>query len=58
MLEPVTDTVGDVLSPVTDTVGGILSPITGSSTASTTSAPAPSGPALTMINPLGDLLGV
>jgi hypothetical protein len=57
-LEPVTDTVGDVLSPVTDVVGGILSPITGSSTASTTSAPAPSGPALTMINPLGDLLGV
>lgn len=56
-LEPVTDTVGDVLTPVTDTVGGILSPITGSSTASTTSAPAPSGPALTMINPLGDLLG-
>ena len=31
---------------------------TGSSTASTQSAPAPSGPALTMINPLGDLLGV
>jgi hypothetical protein len=58
VLEPVTDTVGDVLTPVTDTVGGILSPITGSSTASTTSAPAPSGPALTMINPLGDLLGV
>lgn len=58
VLEPVTDTVGDVLTPVTDTVGGILSPLTGSSTASTTSAPAPSGPALTMINPLGDLLGV
>ena len=58
VLKPVTDTVGDVLTPVTDTVGGILSPITGSSTASTTSAPTPSGPALTMINPLGDLLGV
>ena len=55
VLEPVTDTVGDVLTPVTDTVGGILSPITGSST--TSSAPTPSGPALTMINPLGDLLG-
>lgn len=55
VLEPVTDTVGDVLAPVTDTVGGILSPITGSST--TSSAPTPSGPALTMINPLGDLLG-
>ncbi|MFL6120824.1 hypothetical protein [Actinophytocola sp.] len=49
-------TVGGVLSPVTDVVGGILSPSTSStdSTAATKSAPA--GPALTMINPLGDLL--
>ncbi|MGB3437474.1 MAG: hypothetical protein WBA97_01870 [Actinophytocola sp.] len=57
VLTPVTDVVGGVLSPVTDLVGGVLSPITGSSAASTQSAPAPSGPALTMINPLGDLLG-
>jgi hypothetical protein len=47
-------TVGDVLSPVTDVVGGILSPSSTDSTATTKSAPA--GPALTMINPLGDLL--
>ncbi|MFI7678636.1 hypothetical protein [Actinophytocola sp. NPDC049390] len=57
LLTPVTDAVGDVLTPVTDTVGGVLSPLTGSSTTSTQSAPAPSGPALTMIDPLGDLLG-
>jgi hypothetical protein len=55
VLTPVTDTVGDVLTPVTDIVGGVLSPLTGGS-AKTQSAPAPSGPALTMINPLGDLL--
>lgn len=57
VLTPVTDVVGGVLNPVTDVVGGILSPLSGSSTASTQSAAAPSGPALTMINPLGDLLG-
>jgi len=56
VLTPVTDTVGDVLTPVTDVVGGVLSPLTGGSTAKTQSAPAPSGPALTMIDPLGDLL--
>ena len=56
VLTPVTDTVGDVLTPVTDVVGGILSPLTGGSTAKTQSAPAASGPALTMIDPLGDLL--
>ena len=55
VLTPVTDTVGDVLTPVTDVVGGVLSPLTGG-TARTQSAPAPSGPALTMIDPLGDLL--
>jgi len=52
-------TVGGILSPVTDAVGGILSPNSAqsdsSATTSTTKA-APSGPALTMINPLGDLL--
>ncbi|MFC4853098.1 hypothetical protein [Actinophytocola glycyrrhizae] len=58
VLTPVTDTVGDVLTPVTDLVGGVLSPLSGGgSSATTQSAPAPSGPALTMINPLGDLLG-
>ena len=57
VLTPVTDAVGGVLTPVTDVVGGVLSPLTGSSTTSTQSAPAPSGPALTMIDPLGDLLG-
>jgi hypothetical protein len=49
----VVDTVGDVLTPVTDVVGGVLSPLS-----STATSPAPSGPALTLINPLGDLLGV
>jgi hypothetical protein len=49
----VVDTVGDVLTPVTDVVGGILSP-----QSSTTASTAPSGPALTLIDPLGDLLGV
>lgn len=55
------DTVGDVLSPVTGTVGGILSggsasttSTTDNATASTRSAPA--GPALTLIDPLADLL--
>lgn len=55
------DTVGDVLSPVTGTVGGILSPNSASTTSSTDKATAstksaPAGPALTLINPLGDLL--
>jgi hypothetical protein len=50
VLDPVTDVVGGVLDPVTDVVGGILSPLS-------RSAPSSSGPALTMINPLGDLLG-
>ena len=49
-------TVGDVLTPVTDVVGGILSP-SSSSTAATTTKAAPAGPALTMIDPLGDLVG-
>lgn len=57
VLTPVTDTVGAVVTPVTDVVGGVLSPITGSSAKSAQSAPAPSGPALTLIDPLGDLLG-
>ena len=57
ILTPVTDVVSGVLTPVTDVVGGVLSPLSGSSATSTQSAPAPSGPALTMINPLGDLLG-
>ena len=57
VVTPVVDTVGDVLSPVTDVVGGILSPLSGSSAQTTTQSPAPAGPALTMINPLGDLLG-
>jgi hypothetical protein len=52
------DTVGDVLSPVTGAVGGILSPSSASTTdnATASSKVAPSGPALTMINPLADLL--
>jgi hypothetical protein len=37
--------------PVTDTVGGILSPVTG------TLSGGGDQPAMTMINPLGDLLG-
>jgi len=47
---------GGLLDPVTGAVGGILSP----SSASTTAAPASGAgeqPALTMIDPLGDLLG-
>jgi hypothetical protein len=50
IVEPVTDTVGDVLEPVTDTVSGVLSPVTGVLSGG-------DQPALTMINPLGDLLG-
>ncbi len=50
VVTPVTDTVGDVTRPVTDTVGGILSPVTGALTGG-------DQPAMTMINPLGDLLG-
>ncbi|OLF15783.1 hypothetical protein [Actinophytocola xanthii] len=46
----VTDTVGDVVEPVTDTVGDVLSPVTGVLSGG-------DQPALTMINPLGDLLG-
>jgi hypothetical protein len=52
-------TVGDVLSPVTGAVGGILSPNsaqTDSTAATTSTKAAPSGPALTMIDPLGGLL--
>jgi hypothetical protein len=51
VVKPVTDTVGHVLKPVTDTVGGLLSPVTG------TSSGGGDQPAMTMINPLGDLLG-
>jgi hypothetical protein len=50
VVTPVVDTVDDVLSPVTGLVGGILSP-------RSAPAPASAGPALTMINPIGDLLG-
>jgi hypothetical protein len=50
-------TVGDVLSPVTGTVGDILSP-SASTTSTAAAKSAPAGPALTMINPLGDLLAV
>lgn len=46
------DVVGDVLDPVTDVVGGILTP----SSATTSSTSTPAGPALTLIDPLGDLL--
>lgn len=52
-------TVGDVLSPVTGAIGGILSPNsaqTDSTAATTSTKAAPSGPALTMIDPLGGLL--
>lgn len=52
-------TVGDVLSPVTGAVGGILSPNsaqTDSTAATTSTKAAPSGPALSMIDPLGGLL--
>ncbi|WP_133905502.1 hypothetical protein [Actinophytocola oryzae] len=51
------DTVGDVLSPVTGTLDGILSPKSTNNDASATRS-TPSGPALTMIDPLGDLLAV
>lgn len=50
VVTPVTDTVGDVTEPVTETVGGVLSPVTGTLTGG-------DQPALTMIDPLGDLLG-
>lgn len=53
---------GQVLTPVVDTADDILSPVTGllglsSADQSTQRGATPSGPALTMINPLGDLLG-
>lgn len=51
VLTPVTDTVGGVLSPVTGAVGGILSPVTNAVSSGGDQ------PALTMIDPLGDLLG-
>jgi hypothetical protein len=51
-------TVGDVLSPVTGAVGDILSPSSASTTSTASTKSAPAGPALTMINPLGDLLAV
>lgn len=47
------DVVGDVLDPVTDVVGGVLTPSSASAKSSTS---APAGPALTLIDPLGDLL--
>lgn len=53
VVTPVVGTVGGVLSPVTDLVGGLLSPLSAPAAAPARS----SGPALTMINPLGDLLG-
>lgn len=56
VLTPVVDTADDILSPVTDIVGGLLSPRS-ADTSSAQGAATPSGPALTMINPLGDLLG-
>ncbi len=55
VLAPVVDTADGILSPVTDVVGGLLG--AQSADQSTQRAAAPSGPALTMINPLGDLLG-
>jgi hypothetical protein len=51
VVKPVTDTVGDVAKPVTDTVGGVLSPVTGAQSGGGDQ------PALSMIDPLGDLLG-
>jgi hypothetical protein len=51
VVKPVTDTVGNVTRPVTDTVGNVLSPVTGVLTGGGDQ------PALTMIDPLGDLLG-
>jgi hypothetical protein len=56
VVTPVVDVVDGVLSPVTDIVGGILSPLSAGPQTTAQSA-APAGPALTMINPLGDLLG-
>lgn len=56
LLDPITGAVGGVLDPITGAVGGILSP----NSASTTAAPASGAgdqPAMTMIDPLGDLLG-
>lgn len=55
VLTPVVDTADDILSPVTDVVGGLLSPRSADTSAQRSATP--SGPALTMINPLGDLLG-
>ncbi|MPZ84149.1 MAG: hypothetical protein GEV28_28620 [Actinophytocola sp.] len=52
VVTPVTDTVSDVVTPVTDTVGDILSPVTG-----ILSGGGDQQPALTMIDPLGGLLG-
>lgn len=51
VVKPVTDTVGHVTTPITDTVGGLLSPVT------STLSGGGAQPAMTMINPLGDLLG-
>jgi hypothetical protein len=51
VVTPVTDTVGDIVEPVSGTVGGILSPVTGALRGGGEQ------PAMTMINPLGDLLG-
>jgi hypothetical protein len=51
VVTPVTDTVGDVTRPVTDAVGGLVKPLTG------TLSGGGDQPAMTMINPLSDLLG-
>lgn len=51
VVTPVTDTVGDVARPVTETVGGLVKPVTSTLTGGGEQ------PAMTMINPLGDLLG-
>jgi hypothetical protein len=51
VVTPVTDTVGDVARPVTETVGGLVKPVTG------TLSGGGEQPAMTMINPLSDLLG-
>lgn len=51
VVTPVTDTVGDVARPVTETVGGLVKPVTGTLTGGGEQ------PAMTMINPLSDLLG-
>jgi hypothetical protein len=46
---------GQIVTPIVDTVDDVLAPVTG---LLPLSAPAPRGPALTMINPLGGLLGL